>query len=66
MVNYVTVNFYAKLFLAVLLLVLVIRNVIKTIDGANKGKRIFTPAILTIYFLFILGSLLAIGLTILE
>jgi hypothetical protein len=65
MVNYVTVNFYAKLFFATSLLILVIRNIVKTLDGAKKGKRIFTPAILTIYALFILGSLIAIGLTIL-
>lgn len=66
MVNYITVNFYVKLFFAIFLLGVVIRNVVKTVDGTKKGKRIITPAIITIYSMFILSSLLAIALILLE
>lgn len=66
MVNATDVNFYAKLIFAVILLIIVIRNVYKTIDGNKKGKRIITPAMVVIYFLFAAGSVMAVVMVVIE
>jgi hypothetical protein len=66
MVSATVVNYYVKLLISAALLGYVIRNVYKTIDGSKKGKRIFTPAMGVIYFLFGSGSIMAIVMIVLE
>ena len=59
-----TVHFYVKLLLSVFLAAVILVNIIKTVKGVNKGEMTMTPATVTIYFSFLMASILAIALTI--
>ena len=66
MIKALTLHFYVKITFASILLILIAKNIVKTIDGVNKGLRTITPAIVTIYFLFSITTILSIVLTILD
>lgn len=66
MIKALTLHFYVKITFASILLILITKNIVKTIDGVKKGLRTITPAIVTIYFLFSITTILSIVLTILD
>jgi len=66
MLSALKINFYAKIAFASLLLLLLIINIVKTVQGVRQGIRTITPAIATIYLLFFVASVLVIMVSVAE